>query len=259
MQLGATIAWALVFSRLSLVANLSFGLVMALIFYFNPIVIVHNFLHCAFFTKTPFNRAFSALNSMNLGLPQVLYKYHHHLHHRFSTDPIENGTTRDPSSTFRFGKNGKQENWISYSAFSLFRDATTYSYAETIRHGERRQLVIEAICILLAMTLWLTISWRWFLFAYLPLFFVGWFLAHTENYFEHHHATNPRDRFANSVSYYPRWYNSFMFNEGYHQEHHLEPGRHWTQRPTVREKYRDQLALARTCEARFPPLLGFLE
>jgi len=258
-QLGATIAWARAFANLSLGVNLAIFAAMALVFYFNPIVVVHNFLHCAFFTWAPLNRAFAAINSANLGLPQVLYKHHHITHHRFNNDPIENGTTKDPSSTYRFGKAGKQEHWVSYAALSLFRDGTEHAVAETMRKGDGVQLAIECLFIILALVLWLSLDWHWFLFAYLPLFFVGWFLAHVENYFEHFHATDPKNRFANSVSYYPRWYNRLMFNEGYHQEHHIEAGRHWTERPAVRERFRERMEAAKMHEARFPPLLGFLD
>ena len=75
------------------------------------------------------------------------------------------------------------------------------------------------------------IDWRWMLVAYVPTFYCGWFLALLENYYEHHHASNHRSRLADSVSYYGRWYNILMFNEGYHQEHHLKPHLHWTRRP----------------------------
>jgi fatty acid desaturase len=44
---------------------------------------------------------------MNMGLPQIIYKYHHLNHHRF------NNSLEDPSSTFLYGKNGQQEHHIS--------------------------------------------------------------------------------------------------------------------------------------------------
>ena len=55
------------------------------------------------------NRAFAIVNSANLFLPQVLYKYHHLTHHQYANDPVRNGTTLDPSSTYRYGRNGRQE------------------------------------------------------------------------------------------------------------------------------------------------------
>ena len=77
--------------------------------------------------------------------------------------------------------------------------------------------------------------------------------------FEHYHASNHRSRLADSVSYYGRWYNILMFNEGYHQEHHLKPHLHWTRRPEVHREYQSQFKEAGAYEARKPPILGFLD
>ena len=42
-------------------------------------------------------------------MPQSLYKHHHLVHHRYSNDPIGVESTLDPSSTWRYGNDGKQE------------------------------------------------------------------------------------------------------------------------------------------------------
>jgi fatty acid desaturase len=258
-QYVATIAWAFTFEHLPWQWNVVIFPLLALAFYFNPIVVVHNFLHCPFFAWNPLNRAFAAFNSANLGLPQVLYKHHHMIHHRYGNDPVKNGTTLDPTSTFRYGREGQQEDAVSYSGLSLFRDTAAYAYTESVRSGDRAQLFLEMGFNLVGYALLIAIDWKWFLLAYMPLLYAGWFLAHMENYFEHHRARDPGDRFANSVSYYPAWYNRLMFNEGFHQEHHIEPGRHWSERPAVGERYRTRIVTAGAHEARFPPLLGFLD
>lgn len=259
MQFAATTAWAIWFDRLPLAANLSIFAVLAYVFYYNPIVVTHNFLHTPFFRSRGLNNAFAVCNSANLFLPQVLYKYHHLIHHRYANDPISNGTTRDPSSTYRYGRQGRQEGFIRYSALGLFRDGTSLAYAEAVRHGQRTQFWRELTAIVIVGAIWIVIDWRWFLFAYAPLFYVGWFLALMENYYEHHRATDPGNRLADSVSYYGRLYNALMFNEGYHQEHHLKPHLHWTRRPAVHREYQDRLRQVRSYAARYPPLLGFLD
>ena len=119
------------------------------------------------------------------------------------------------------------------------------------------QVVLAAIGVVAAC--WLVIDWRWVLLAYVPAFYFGWFLALLENYFEHHRASNRHSRFADSVSYYGRWYNALMFNEGYHQEHHLKPHLHWTRRPDVRREHLDDFEEAGAYQARMPPILGFFD
>ena len=207
MQLAATTTWAVAFARLPLLWNVAVFVVLVYVFYFNPIVITHNFLHTPFFRRRAMNKAFAIVNSANLFLPQVLYKYHHLIHHQYANDPIRNGTTLDPSSTYRYGRNGRQEGFFPYSALGLFRDGTSHAYHEAVRHGQRRQFWMELAAIVVTGVVWLAIDWRWFLAGYVPLFYCGWFLALLENYFEHHQATDPGDRHADSVSYYGRWYN----------------------------------------------------
>jgi fatty acid desaturase len=259
VQLTATTVWAIEFYRMSLIWNVIVFAVLTYVFYYNPIVITHNFLHTPFFRRRALNKAFAVVNSANLFLPQVLYKYHHLIHHQYANDPIRNGTTLDPSSTYRYGRNGQQEGFVRYSALSLFRDGTSHAYQEALRHGQRKQFWMELAAIAVVGAIWIAIDWRWFLLAYAPLFYCGWFLALLENYFEHHRATDPDNRLADSVSYYGRWYNMFMFNEGYHQEHHIKPHLHWTRRPAVHMEYRDRLQRERAYAATFPPLLGFFD
>ena len=228
--------------------------VALLLFWYNPIVATHNFLHTPWFASGTINRVYAALNSINLGLPQILYRFHHLNHHRYENDrPGQDGRTRDHSSTYAFGKNGQHENVIAYCALGLFRRGTGEAYRETTRKGYGRQLSFELVVCLLGLTGYLALCWRYFVFFFLPTFYFGWFLAQLENYYEHFGGL-PENRSANSVSYYGRLYNVLFCNEGYHQEHHLQPQLHWSRRPHVRLQPTSTERVIST----FPPLLGFL-
>jgi fatty acid desaturase len=253
VQGSTLIAWAYYFNALSIPTHTLIFIVELLLYYFNPIVITHNFLHTPFFKSNEVNRLFSTLNSMNLGLPQILYKYHHLNHHR------HNNSKEDPSSTYLFGKNNQQEHWVPYSALGLFRDGTQKAWEQTIQKQEGHLLLTEIMAIVMFWVALLTINWKFFVFTYIPLFYFGWFLAHVENYFEHFEAKSPSDRFGNAVSFYPAWYNCFMFNEGYHQEHHISPQEHWTKRPETQKKYAKQMKDAGAYSAEYPPLLGMFK
>lgn len=257
LQAAAFVSWALNFEAMPGWLHAALIPPAALLFYYNPIVVTHNVLHAPLFRWGPLNLAFSVLNSANLGLPQSLYKHHHLLHHRYNNDPIADGTTRDPSSTWRYGRDGQQEGVISYCALSLLRDSTSLAYAELVRRGDRGLFVSELVSIAAALALLGWMSWVWLLSCWLPVFYLGWFLAHLENYYEHRHAADPSSRFANSVSYLGGLYNVLMFNEGYHQAHHIKPAAHWRERPQVHARYAAEMAQAGAFEAPSPPLLGF--
>ena len=229
--------------------------VSLLLFWYNPIVATHNFLHTPWFKHELMNGIYAAINSINLGLPQTLYRFHHLNHHRYENDRRgENGLTKDHSSTFAFGKDGRHENVIAYSGLGLFRRGTTEAYREARRKGQSKQLYFELLACILGLAGYALLSWRYVAFFFVPIFYCGWFLAHVENYYEHFGAS-PENRLANSMSYYGPIYNFLFCNEGYHQEHHLRPQMHWTSRPKVRQ----QLISTKRVVSKFPPLLGFLD
>jgi fatty acid desaturase len=253
IQVVSLLLWAKKFDELSIAMQVMIFSGQLFLFYFNPIVITHNFLHTGFFKSSLLNFTFSTLNSMNLGLPQILYKYHHLNHHRYNNSP------EDPSSTYTYGKKGLQEHWFSYSCLGLFRDGTQKAWVMTLQKKEGHLLGLEILSVLFFWGLLSWLSWKFFLTSYLPLFYFGWFLAHLENYFEHYKARSPSDRFGNAVSIYHPLYNLIMFNEGYHQEHHISPQEHWRQRPLTQKKFQKQMKSAGAYEARMPPLLGMFE
>jgi hypothetical protein len=55
--------------------------------------------------------------------------------------------------------------------------------------------------------------------VYLPGYVLGLGLCYLHGYFEHEGGT---------TSHYGRLYNLSFFNDGYHVEHHAQPGEHWT-------------------------------
>jgi hypothetical protein len=58
--------------------------------------------------------------------------------------------------------------------------------------------------------------------AYVPGYLAGLLLCALHGHYEHAGGT---------TSHYGRLYNRLCFNDGYHVEHHLQPGLHWTRLP----------------------------
>lgn len=82
-----------------------------------------------------------------------------------------------------------------------------------------------------------------FFFAvYLPGYLIGLGLCYLHGHFEHARGT---------ISHYGLLYNLSFFNDGYHVEHHVRPGAHWTRLPDY--------ARPATNTSRWPAVLRWLE
>ena len=263
LELSIKIGWAFVYDQMPLWSSILLALILSFMYYYNYIVVNHEFMHTPFFHSEILNKIMLVFSSANLLYPMTVIDDEHRLHHGFNNDPIRNGTTQDPTSTYRKGKNGKQEAWLSYILLNVFRANSPMELRGIIKNlgkGSHGKIVfVELLLIALTIGFVLYIDWRWFFVGLVPSFYIGWVLTDHHNYFEHYHARDPYNRFANSVSYYGRFYNKIWFNEGYHQEHHIKPQAHWSTRPAVREKYKKELEKAGLHVSKYPMHFGFLD
>jgi fatty acid desaturase len=257
---------------------------LAVLIAYNTIVISHLFTHVPWFVSHRLNAAASVLNSVNMGQSVQAYQFTHvRNHHRFNNDAKrEGGTTRDASSTYRRGRNGNHEplafyavggalesvagrGWEVLCVFRLWRvgprEDTLRSLAsrdDRRRDRELRQIQADRAAHVLCLALFAAISWQWALLSYLPAFFAALTMVNVQNYYRHYGA-NPGARGADSVSHYGRLYNLLTFNDGFHQEHHLSPGSHWSNMPRVRERNLARLDAQPRIVSPVPAMLGFLD
>lgn len=236
-----------------------FYLVAIFLFWYNALIATHNFVHTPWFTARWLNQGLAILNSANLGFPVTHYRYIHFNHHQYGNDRQDaSGRTQDWSSIFAYGKRDQPEPVLAYCALAIFRDDVPASFHQAKRQQELIPLSLELAASCLAAIAFLLISWQFFLLFFLPVFYIGWFLTYLSNYYEHYGAT-PENRYADSTSYYGRWFNRLFCNEGYHQEHHLRPNIHWTKRPQLYHLFRQQLDSTDRVILKVPHLFGFLQ
>ncbi len=221
----------------------------------------HNFVHNPFFKWNWMNRAFSVLETIAIGIPHVFYHHYHLNHHAGDNDKKgPDGTTRDWSSIYRHSPNDEPESFFRYIILGYFRVEIGPLLRTVWRHGwdEVAQAAVECV---VYVAFWFALAWfdwRYFLYFYLPSYYLGWVMSYAEGYFEHY-GTQPGNPYANSVSSYDPVYNFFWFNNGYHQEHHWDPKRHWTKMRELHREIRDQLEQNRTRMLRVPHFFAFLE
>jgi fatty acid desaturase len=223
--------------------------------------ISHNFIHNPYFTSAWLNRLFGVLESLCIGMPHMLYHHYHLNHHAGDNDAKgPDGTTRDWSSTYRYGKGDQPEAFWRYCLLSFWRVEVGPVLGVVLRHGRAHvtQTVVETLALAAFWAMMLAVNWRYFVYFYLPSFYLGWVVSYAEGYLEHH-GGQPGNPFANSVSSYNRLYNLLWFNNGYHQEHHWDPKVHWARMPELRQRILPQMLANGTRVLRGPHLTGLIE
>jgi fatty acid desaturase len=265
------------FSLLSQVGSVA---LLAVMIWYNIVVIGHLFTHVPWFRAAWANDVVSMFNTINIGHSMQGYRLKHVRNHHLFHNDLEG---KDISSSYVAGADGGYVHvsaigyafegacldlvggikmhlsfirlWSVGSDETLLRELA--ARAEPRRSHELRQIQRDRIANFLGLALLSLISWKWTLTCYVPALFIAVMLMNFQNYFEHYGAT-PGERFANAVSYYGRLYNLLAFNDGYHQEHHLCPKAHWTRLPGVRVKYGEALDEAVRVIRPVPAVVGFL-
>ncbi|HEV3235931.1 MAG TPA: fatty acid desaturase [Gemmataceae bacterium] len=221
--------------------------------------ISHNFIHNPYFKNDWLNRAFGVLESLALGVPHVLY-HHYHMNHHFGDNDRKgpDGTTRDWSSIYRHGQGDQPEAFWRYCLVSFFRVELGPVVRVAARHHQLPQLAVETLALGGFWATMAVVNWRYFLFFYLPSYYLGWVLSYAEGYLEHYGAM-PGNDYANSVSSYNRLYNFLWFNNGYHQEHHWDPKMHWTRMKQLHEQIKPELINNHTRTLKGPHFTALIE
>ncbi len=258
----ALILWTFLdFDSLSWWALVPAFLAVAGSYCWNMQSISHNFIHNPFFTNPWLNRAYSVLLTLDIGVPHVLY-HHYHMNHHFGDNDAKgpNGTTKDWSSIYRYGKGTAPEGFLKYILVSFFRVEVGPVLRVVARHGraEVLQTAVESAVLAAFWAVLVLVNWKYFVYFYLPSYYLGWVISYAEGYLEHYGA-QPGNPYANSVSSYNRLYNLLWFNNGYHQEHHWDPKTHWTRMRDLHRQIRTQLVHNRTRTLTGPHLTALLE
>lgn len=176
---------------------------------------------------------------MTTAIPFQLWKYYHLIHHRYNNDVPKNNIVKDPLSFYRYGTNGNRENFWSYIVYGLYRDITKISVEDVentcstkfnLTHTDK--LRTEQIAILCFMIIISVVNF-WYFVYYVLVITLSLIANNANSYGEHYEAVDHANFRCDSVGSYGKWYNLLCFNSGYHQEHHVKPGLHWTKLPEI--------------------------
>jgi fatty acid desaturase len=182
------------------------------------------------------------------------------MNHHFGDNDAKgpDGTTKDWSSIYRHGRGRAPESFWRYVLFSFWRVEVGPVLKTAVRHHHLPQVAVESLVLGGFWATTAVVNWRFFVFFYLPSYYLGWLASYAEGYLEHY-GCKPGNPFANSVSSYNWLYNLLWFNNGYHQEHHWDPKCHWTKMRELHQAIQPQLEANGTRTLRGPHLTALFE
>lgn len=259
-HVGFVVGLAAAFERLPWWAMLAPALLYAVSISWNVNSIAHNQVHNPYFSWAPLNRAFNILLSIACGFSQTEHHLTHLRHHSGNSDRrAADGTTVDPFSIYRFGRDGRPEAMLSYVILSNYRDSPLHN-AAALGGRQRRELrwvriEFAAVAVYVALLAWH--DWR-FVLLMLPFWSLGHMLSALNGYYEHLGA-NPDEPLAWGVSCYGWLYNLLWMNNGYHAEHHFRPKVHWTRMKALHRELAARQRAAGVRVLRRAHGLGFLD
>jgi len=193
---------------------------------------VHHHVHWPTFNNKKLNSVYECFLSC-VGMTSAQgYRNSHLIHHKFVNDPP---VSKDSISVLSKGQNNQAENaWTFCFSWAIMRNLQPYKFLFDQKPAgvliQTSQWRREMISILIFIATILFLNFKYGLWLCCVVYVVMQFLNAAWHYGEHWGAHNRRgDCSQDSVGIYSWWYNTFCFNSGLHQEHHYQPGVHWTQ------------------------------
>ncbi|XXF77545.1 fatty acid desaturase [Myxococcaceae bacterium GXIMD 01537] len=201
--------------------------------------VLHNHMHVPVATAPPLRWLVSRTLGLACGFAYRGYYLHHFNHHRYNGGPGDWGQRPSGEGALRYCLRWTLTPWLRPRAIL----PRVWRAARTPRH--RAELLLDLLVVdgaLVALALWRpALGGGYWLTVLTAQFGIYWLNLAA------HAGTDPSDRLRLAVTSTSRLYNTFVFNAGYHQEHHR-----WPQRP-----WRDLAQLTRDSEeaGRIPPEL----
>jgi fatty acid desaturase len=101
-----------------------------------------------------------------------------------------------------------------------------------ISNKGKRVLKFEILAIFLFVVFGIWLKWKNFFFLLFPIWFFGQLLLLISNLLNHDDCEQNLT-VNNSRDFVGKFENWFFWNSGYHSAHHLNPGLHWCELPTL--------------------------
>jgi fatty acid desaturase len=207
------------------------------LFCFCVCVINHNHAHLPLFEQPQANRLFSVFLTLLRGHSSsgviVPHNYNHHVVHGGEEDWIDPRLAGSGPGIVRVLR------YVVGASINMARQRVRDD-APRLNDASRRQIRLERVVLVIfvAVMLWMDTGTT-FLFLLLP-WLLGVSLLVAVN-LPQHDGCDPTSSYSHSRNFTSRLGNWFLFNNGYHSAHHLQPSLHWSRLPDAHRAILDKL------------------
>lgn len=196
---------------------------------------LHWHSHQPIFSRPWVNRLYEFFLTLSAGKTFTSWKALHMMHHRVVSDNPTNGQYIDLMSCYKGSRNGQRANiwpWLWNNSWPPV--AQWFEYKSFLFHPDlAKKHMVEMWVFKIYVLLLFLVNPAYAMF-HLLLMFAGYVVDAGQAYSEHWLSLDhTQDNSRNASCFYNRWFNIWAFNGGYHQEHHLSPGTHWTELPEL--------------------------
>ncbi|MDX2191170.1 MAG: fatty acid desaturase [Bacteroidota bacterium] len=225
--LFATLPW-IIGIQLNFWQNAAFVVINCLLS-FTCAVIVHNTIHVPIFRNKWENRIFQVILSFTYGHPVSAYvpghNFSHHKYTQTAKDSIRTSKARFKINLFN------QLFFFFIMAGDIIKGEIKFvKKMYKSKPAWFLQYMVELVLVFGTKIALLLIDWQKFLlFVFIPHQYAAWGIVST-NYFQHD-GCDENHLYNHSRNFTGKWFNWFMFNNGYHGAHHMKPGLHWSLLP----------------------------
>ncbi|WP_420318949.1 fatty acid desaturase family protein [Ekhidna sp.] len=194
-------------------------------------------LHCTSHRKL-FKKKYALLNHYIVWVigpffgqtPGTYYSHHIGMHH------VENNLKNDLSSTMMYQRDSLKEFSRYFVQFFFLGVISTAKYFMKNRQNRLRNKILlgEVIFYIFCMVLYFLNPAATVVVFIIPFFLSRIFMI-LGNWTQHSFidANDPANHYKNSITCINTRYNKKCWNDGYHTNHHLMPGKHFTEYPII--------------------------
>lgn len=163
-------------------------------------------------------------------IPFEAYRVGHFAHHQYDNDSPRKGErlSRDRQSTYLYSKNGTPIRFSVWAIHYLFIYQYVEQIAMVLRRSRKRKLfemAAQAALIIAIDVAIITLSWKFFVYVFLPSLAIAWIGSAIVLYMMHNVVLSDA-QYHHSVNCYSKFFNSFGDNDGMHVVHSLVPFLH---------------------------------